>query len=582
MILETRKLLVRATALLAASTALACGGDDDPTGNQLGAPAGVTATATSASAVRVTWGAVPGAQSYIVQRAPQTGDFQTVSGQSQTSTTFDDASLSPGTPYRYRVAAVNGSETSGYSPTITTTTLAAGRASVDVSGNITANRTFFADTIYRLSGIVQVLNGATLTIQPGTRITGAPIPTTGTPVVSALIIMRGAKIMAMGTRDFPIVMTSAADSTQARPGDWGGLVIVGRARSNRTGRVTAEGPAPVDTIQWTEGTQDDDDSGELHYVRVEFAGAAVVLNSELNAISMYAVGSGTEMDHLEAFGGLDDHFEWFGGTVSSKYLVSYESGDDHFDAAEGHRGRHQYLIGLQTRRLTPRQGSAGAIAGEPNGFEVDGCGSTSGTCAQGYDSSPFTMPFFANFTIVGPGPGVLPVRAGGDGGVGLLARRGTGGTWVNGIIARWPEAAISVFDPQTDARLTTDSLDIRNVLLTENSRNFDAVGASNRFGQETKFAAKSLLQSAAGTTAASLYTAVPAPGAAIGGFGSQLDYTPAAASAARTGGLATFAGTVAARAGTFVSGTAYVGAADPNATDKWWTGWTRYFPPPAP
>jgi hypothetical protein len=129
-----------------------------------------------------------------------------------------------------------------------------------ITGNITQNRTLSADTVYQLRGIVQVQNGATLTIQPGTRITGSPISDAANRV-SALIVMRGARLVAEGTRDRPIVFTSAAtggDADPRYPGDWGGLVIVGNATTNRQGRVTVEGPSPADTVSWNGGTDDND------------------------------------------------------------------------------------------------------------------------------------------------------------------------------------------------------------------------------------------------------------------------------------------------------------------------------------
>jgi hypothetical protein len=460
-----------------------------------------------------------------------------------------------------------------------------------ISGNITQNRTLFADTVYQLRGIVQVQSGATLTIQPGTRITGSPIADVANRV-SALIIMRGARIVADGTRERPIVFTSAAAGGTADPrfpGDWGGLVIVGNATTNRQGRVTVEGPSPADTISWGGGTNDNDSSGSLRYVRVEFAGAAAVLNSELNSFTFYAVGRGTRLEYLQAIMGLDDHFEWFGGTVDGRYLVSYESGDDHFDAAEGYRGRNKYLIGLQSFKTDLRPGATGVVSAEQSGFEVDGCGSTGGTCPQGFNSAPFSMPVFANFTIVGPGPNVHDTpgsgwvrRPGQDGQLGANIRRGTGGVWVNGIFARWPERGISIFDPETNARFEADSIHISNILFAENRTNYDDDGATSpvRFAQASRFA--NMNHRAHAGTAASLFTNLFATGSAP--TVQTLDWRPGSGSPAATGGLTTFPARVQARVqswgpngafGTF-AGTPYVGAADPNG-ERWWEGWTVYF-----
>ena len=107
-------------------------------------------------------------------------------------------------------------------------------------------------------------------------------------------------------------------------------------------------------------------------MRVEFAGYATAADQELNSFTMAAVGSGTTMHHLQSMSGLDDAFEWFGGSVNGRYLVSYESGDDHFDASEGYVGKNQFLIALQTGLLDPAPGTGG-IGDDPHGFEIDGC-----------------------------------------------------------------------------------------------------------------------------------------------------------------------------------------------------------------
>src|SRR5690606_6565612 len=143
-----------------------------------------------------------------------------------------------------------------------------------------------------------------------------------------------------------IVFTSERPVGQRRPGDWGGVIIVGNARLNRGSPVILEGTgtgADNPAVDYSGGTNDDDDSGELKYVRIEFSGYATAPDAELNSLTLAAVGSGTRLSYIQTLAGLDDSFEWFGGTVDGKYLVSYESGDDHFDASEGYRGRNQYL-----------------------------------------------------------------------------------------------------------------------------------------------------------------------------------------------------------------------------------------------
>jgi hypothetical protein len=435
-----------------------------------------------------------------------------------------------------------------------------------ITTDITANRTFHAETTYTLAGFVHVANGATLMIEPGTTIRG----TTG----SALFIMRGARIMAEGTANAPIVFTSDQPVGSRQPGDWGGLAIIGNGIINRSGSIILEGTGTSATnpdIAYSGGTSNTDNSGSLRYVRVEFAGFGPQQNQELNSFTFAAVGSATQLDFLQSLAGLDDSFEWFGGAVDAKHLVSYESGDDHFDPSEGYVGRNQYLIAFQSTILAPRAG-AGSSSGDPQGFEVDNCGSaTGGGCDNGYASMPLTIPMFANFTLVGPGP--IPAVTSTSGGVGMVLRRGAAGYYVNGIIARWPRAAISLRDSVTQARSNDGSLILRNILVLEtgatagtNAPLFE--GGTGRFAIDS--VAGNIVKAAGTVVVADEFAGIPATPTLAG-----LDFALTAAGLARTGGTGAFTGALATKAGTFVSGTGYRGAWDP-AGAKWWSGWTNY------
>jgi len=568
----------RIAALAALLTLAACTEDDGPSGPvALVAPSSPAATATSPTTVRVTWSTVLEAGAYEVERAPGTtgGTFTQVGV--VTALEFINTGLTAETDYRYRVRAVRTGENGPYTAELAVRT--PDRPVVQVTADITTNTTWTSNNIYQLTRIVSVANGATLTVQPGTRVIGGPITAGVAPPVTALMVLRGSRLEAIGTAEAPIIFTSSAAAGNRFPGDWGGVILVGNATSNRTGRTVVEGPAPADTVGWNGGNLDNDNSGAMVYTRVEFAGAAAILNVELNSYSMYAVGRSSRFEYNQAIRGLDDMFEWFGGTQDSRYLVSYESGDDHYDAAEGHRGRHQYLIALQTGpRVSPRPGNPGALSGEQNGFEIDGCGSASGTCAAGFNSTPYSMPVFANFTIIGPGPGVLPVRSGGDGGVGMLVRRGTGGVWMNGVVGRWPEAGLSVFDPETSTRITQDSLNIRNVLFIDNPRTFDVVGATNRFGTEDRFTGANITSSS--DAAHTLFVSVPTAATTIAN-GAAIDWRPATGSAIRTGGTGTtLPGLIGNRVNNYfggtMAGTTFRGAVAPDVT-PWYAGWTTYF-----
>lgn len=551
--------LIRFGALATVAVVAACG-SDDPGPSSLATPSGFTVNAISSQQVELTWTAVSGAVGYIVERAPGTSTtFTEVAEPSAVG--FTDADLEPNTRYSYRVAtrAPEAAQNSGFTSAQSVTTLEAGRQEVQVTTDITTNTTWVPDNVYRLIGFRKVANGATLTIEPGTRIVG-DFDVTG----SSLFVLRGGRIDAQGTAGNPIVFTSSRAAGTRQSGDWGGLILVGNGIINRGSPTNLEGTGTSTDnplINYADGTDNADNSGSLRYVRVEFAGFGPAQDQELNSFTFAAVGSGTTLEYLQSIAGLDDAFEWFGGAVDGRYLVSYDAGDDHFDMSEGYVGRLQFLVAYQNRIVVPRP-TAGNTSQDPQGIENDGCAGAN--CVNGQDSEPFTIPLVTNFTLVGFPSSVTPPSGGGRG---VVLRRGTGGYYVNGLVARWPTAALSVRDAATTgARLTAGVLDIRNMLLAETPALFD--GSTNvtvdPTGRELN------LQS--GTTAASLFTALPATPA----NGAALDWTPPAASAGTTGGLATFAGNIAAKAGTFASGTTYVGGADP-AGPKWWQDWTVYF-----
>jgi len=434
-----------------------------------------------------------------------------------------------------------------------------GTGAATLTGSVVASRTLHKDTVYTLSGYVKVQSGATLTIEAGTKVIG------DTNVAgSSLWILRGAKIIANGTATDPIVFTSARSPGNRAPGDWGGIIIIGNGIINRTGAtILTEGPAGVGE-NYAGGNDNNDNSGTLRYVRIEFAGYDVSgTGQELNSLSMYAVGRGTTLEYVQTMAGLDDSFEWWGGAVDGRYLVSYESGDDHFDWTEGYQGRNQFLIALQTQRLVPRPGT-GVFSSDPRGFEGDGCDPAVSGCTMTATgaSTPYSNPVFANFTMIGPG-NLAGIPADGNGAV---FRRGTGGVFANGILARWKGIAINVRDPWTDSMLTVfDSLTIANVLVTQNGFNYDTTGAG--FAQQTVFASdnhKPFATTVATDTLLGL-TLNPA----------GLNWKPKSGSPATSGGMTVSAAKVAGYFGGTWVNTTYIGAVDPAGT-PWWQGWTNY------
>ncbi|MBA3316560.1 MAG: fibronectin type III domain-containing protein, partial [Gemmatimonadales bacterium] len=328
---SVRTIPVAAAAVLLAVSLAACGDDNTNPPATPPAPTGLAAALSAdSSTVELSWNAVTGATGYVLERAEGSpaGTFAQIGGD-LTGTTYSDADIEINVAYSYRVSAFNDQGTG--TPSAVVTIAIEGERVATISDNITADRTLFADTLYTLSGYVKVASGATLTIQPGTTIVGDPAV-----AGSSLWILRGARIDAQGTADAPIVFTSGNPVGSRAPGDWGGVLIIGNGIINRAPPVLTEGPQGV-TETYSGGINNADNSGTLRYVRIEFAGYDVSggAGQELNSLSLYAVGSGTTLEFVQSLSGLDDSFEWWGGAVDGRYLVSYESGDDHFDWTEG-------------------------------------------------------------------------------------------------------------------------------------------------------------------------------------------------------------------------------------------------------
>jgi hypothetical protein len=281
---------------------------------------------------------------------------------------------------------MTGSGTSG-TPTGGTSNLPVVTVQTGPTG-ITTNTTWTAANRYLLKGFVYVRSGATLTIEAGTVILGDK-DSKGT-----LIIEPGAKIMAVGTAARPIVFTSNQAKGSRNYGDWGGLIIAGNAPTNSVvngvrptiegGPTTQYGSAYVNPANPTAVA---DNSGMLQYVRIEFGGVALSPNNEVNGLTLAGVGNGTTIDHIQVSYSGDDSFEWFGGTVNAKYLVSLRCFDDDFDTDNGYSGNVQYGISLRDPLQADQSGS--------KAFESDNDASATANLPQ-------TSAVFSNMTLVGP------------------------------------------------------------------------------------------------------------------------------------------------------------------------------------
>jgi hypothetical protein len=566
--LFARKAVLAGLAGLAAMVTLAACSSDSSGPSVPAVPTGLTVEPVNSTTAQVSWNASSGASSYSLQRALRSDPtVYTDLGGAIATTSYTDPTLTlPVTDYVYRVAATNSAGTSAYSAAV-------GFAAGVITGNVTTSRTLYSDTLYTLSGYVKVQNGATLTIQPGTHIIGDTLV-----AGSSLWILRGAKIQAVGTAADPIVFTSGRLPGNRKPGDWGGIVIIGNGIINRTGDpILTEGGAAGVAENYAGGTDNADNSGTLKYVRIEFAGYDISngAGQELNAVSSYAVGRGTTYEYIQAMAGLDDSFEYWGGAVDGRYLVSYESGDDHFDWTEGYAGRNQFLIAFQSTRLTPQPG-AGVLSSDPHGFEGDGCEPVLPGCTLTATSAstPYSMPVWANFTMVGYGTLIAAAPNDGNGGV---WRRGTGATVFNGVLSRYKGIAVNIRDAWTDSLWIgsggKDSLWISNTILAQNGFNYDTTGAG--YAQTTNWNAgrlATMLSYASDVQVDTLlgYTLTPP----------ALNFKPKAGSPATTGGMTAPPALVTNRTtgyfgGTWVN-TSYIGAVDPAAGTPWYEGWTSY------
>jgi hypothetical protein len=300
-----------------------------------------------------------------------------------------------------------------------------------LTGTINTTTTLTSDKVWTLKGYVYVADGAKLIIQPGTTIV-SDISEKG-----ALCIERGAQIIAEGTATKPIIFTSGKIAGERTPGDWGGIVILGRAKTNRTSEPTIEGGIgrPYG------GTNDLDNSGVLKYVRIEYAGIAAMPNSEINALTLGGVGSGTIIENVQTIYANDDAFEFFGGTVNAKNLYAFATADDDFDFDFGYTGTITNGVAKRDPQFVDN-GDAG------NGVECDNDGT-------GSTATPYTHPKLLNMILVGPNVSTALANHN----LGLRFRRATQFTMKNSVIWGWMKGGLSLESNET-AQFVKDGVSV--------------------------------------------------------------------------------------------------------------------------
>ena len=318
--------------------------------------------------------------------------------------------------------------------------------------DISGTRNLVKDSVYVIEGQINV--SGVLNIAAGTVIKGDKV-TKGT-----LVVVQGGKLNAMGTATAPIVFTSRQAPGLRNSGDWGGIVLVGKATCNQTA-PKVEGLSR--DVSYGGGTDDADNSGTLQYVRIEFAGIALQPDKEINGLTMCAVGSGTTIDHIQVSYSGDDSFEWFGGKVDAKYIVAYLGLDDDFDTDYGYRGKVQYGLAVRNPRIADVSGS--------NGFESDNDGS-------GSTATPKTAAIFSNITMIGAYQKTSSSNVQGSYGAGAHIRRNSSLSIFNSVFAGWNTAGILIDGTTTYANATAGDLVIKNTVVSGTKVAADAIKGS--------------------------------------------------------------------------------------------------------
>ena len=314
---------------------------------------------------------------------------------------------------------------------------------ITVKGSITSATTWKATNKYILEGFVYVDNNATLTIEPGTIIKGDKL------TKGSLIVRPGSKLMAEGTVEKPIVFTSSAAKGARNYGDWGGIILLGKAPVNKT-PATIEG----ENVSTFGGTDAADNSGSLKYVRIEFAGISFETDKEINGLTFGGVGSGTTIDYIQVSYSGDDAYEWFGGSVNAKHLISYRTLDDDFDTDWGFSGNVQYGLILRDPAVADQ-----CSCSDSNGFESD-------NDAAGSDLTPQTSAKFSNVSMfIASGAVNAKYRSA------FRIRRNSAICIYNSVVsAAYPKGGLELEGPASQGNFTAGKSDYRGLVLSGMSK----------------------------------------------------------------------------------------------------------------
>lgn len=398
---------------------------------------------------------------------------------------------------------------------------------VVVTGEVTGTENWTSNFYYVLRGAVFVNDGATLNIAAGTRVIGEA------GSVGTLVVLRGGRLNAIGTRTAPIVFTSDQAVGNRARGDWGGIIINGRAPVNLEG---GEGAGEGDTGVYG-GNNPNDTSGTMRYVRVEFAGVEFSPDNELNGIAFQGVGRGGSYEYLQVHMNRDDSFEWFGGTADIKYAVSSNAADDSFDWTFGWSGRAQFVA------ITQRGDDA------DNGIEADN---------NEFNNNllPRSNPQIYNLTMCGD-----PDRVeGAEGPRGANFRRGTAFTLRNFLVTGFKSVGFQISDTSTSAQVDNGT---------------SQMGAGVAWGMPTNMHASVTTYINSGRFPGIRTTATDAQ-VGVSTVGCSTHENPNF----QPSGVATLAGGQVAPIQPpndgFFEAVTFIGAVAPAPADNWMSGWTSF------
>jgi hypothetical protein len=340
---------------------------------------------------------------------------------------------------------------------------AASYTTVTVKDSISTNTTWTNNQQYLLKGYVYVTSGTTLTIEKGTIIRGDK------DTKGALIIERGAKIMANGDYNMPIIFTSNQPQGSRSYGDWGGVIVCGKAPVNWTaGEAQVEGGPR----SFYGGTDAADNSGSMTFVRIEFGGIAFSPNNEVNGLTLCGVGNGTTIHHIQVSYSGDDSYEFFGGTVNAKNLISHRSWDDDFDSDNGFSGMVQYGIVLRDPYAADQSGS--------KAIETDSY--LAGTIDGKTDNSKATKAVFSNMTLIGPLVNAASSAYDNQFVAGVHIRRGSSLSLYNSIVMGWP-AGIVIDESSSSYGSTTKNIGLNDLMIKSNIIAGNGMGLPVNFPQ---------------------------------------------------------------------------------------------------